>query len=189
MGGSHLCIDAVNLLKIQHQIQPQDVDKVVVSCASRLYENRQTRRPRSIMAGQMSMPFITTFAFFYDLQDPEVWRDEILSDERILQFLDHVECRVDEEIEKRWRVTGGQGEVKITAQLKGGVERSAVIMHSKGTTENPMTEEEIRQKFLLLAGRRLPAERCDQIVTAVSRLEQITDLREFTELLRTEQEN
>jgi len=188
-GGSHLCIDAVNLLKIQHQIQPQDVEKVVVSCASRLYENRQTRRPRSIMAGQMSMPFITTLAFFYDLRDPEVWREEILSDEKVLQFLDRVECRVDEEIEKRWRVTGGQGEVKVTAQLKGGVERSAVITHSKGTTDNPMTDEEIRQKFLLLAGRRFPAERCAQIVTAVSRLEQITDLREFTELLRTAQEN
>ena len=135
------------------------------------------------------MPFITTLAFFYDLQDPEIWREEILSDERILQFLDRVECRVDEEIEKRWRITGGQGEVKIIARLKGGVEKSAVITHSKGTTENPMTEEEIQQKFLLLAGRRLSAERCAQIVTAVSRLEQITDLCEFTELLRTEQQN
>ena len=41
---------------------------------------------------------------------------------RILAFLENVECRVDDEIEKRWRATGGQGEVKITARLKTGVE-------------------------------------------------------------------
>ena len=188
-GGSHLCIDAVNVLKLQYQIQPQDVEQVVVSCASRLYENRQIRRPQSIMAGQMSMPFITALAFFHDLRDPEVWKEEILSDERILQFLDRVECRVDEEIEKRWRAAGGQGEVKVVARLKGGVEKSATVAHSKGTSENPMTEEEIREKFLLLAGRRLPPERCTQVVTAVSRLEQIADVCEFTELLRTAEQN
>src|SRR5881397_225730 len=166
MGRLTLCIDAVNVLKLQYQIQPQDVEQVVVSCASRLYENRQIRRPQSIMAGQMSMPFITALAFFHDLRDPEVWKEEILSDERILQFLDRVECRVDEEIEKHWRAAGGQGEVKIIARLKGGVEKSATVAHSKGTSENPMTEEEIREKFLLLAGRRLPPERCTQVVTA-----------------------
>ena len=52
-----------------------------------------------------------------------------------------------------------------------------------------MTEEEIREKFLLLAGRRLPPERCTQVVTAVSRLEQIADVCEFTELLRTAEQN
>ncbi len=184
-GGSHLCIDAVNLLKVRHKIQPQNIDKVILSCASRLYENRQIRRPRSIMAGQMSMPFITALAFFHDLRDPDVWREEILSDERILQFLERLECRVDGEIEERWRLSGGQGEVKIVAHLKDGSERAAVISHSKGTAENPMTEAEIRDKFLLLAGRRLSAERCMQIATDVSRLEQIADVCEITELVRT----
>jgi 2-methylcitrate dehydratase PrpD len=184
-GGSHLCIDAVNLLKRQYQIQPQDVERVVVLCASRLYENRQIRRPQSIMAGQMSMPFITTLAFFHDLRDPEVWKEEILSDERILHFMDRVECRVDEGIEKRWRAAGGQGEVKIVARLRDGLEWSATIANSKGTSENPLTEEEIREKFLLLGGRRLSPDRCTQIVAAASRLEQVTDVCEFTELLRT----
>jgi len=69
------------------------------------------------------------------------------------------------------------------------VEKSATVAHSKGTSENPMTEEEIREKFLLLAGRRLPPERCTQVVTAVSRLEQIADVCEFTELLRTAEQN
>ena len=131
------------------------------------------------------MPFITALAFFHDLRDPDVWREEILSDESILQFLDRLECRVDAEIEERWRLSGGQGEVKIVAHLKDGSERVAVISHSKGTAENPMTEAEIRDKFLLLAGRRLSAERCMQIATDVSRLEQIADVCEITKLLRT----
>ena len=184
-GGSHLCIDAVNLLKGEYQVQPADVEKLNVLCASRLYENRQIRRPQSIMAGQMSMPFITALAFFYDLRDPEIWKDEILSDPGVLEFLDRVECRVDDEIERRWRAVGGQGEVKITARLKTGVKKSATVAHSKGTSQNPMTESEIGDKFRLLAGPRLPAKHCDEIADAVSRLEDITDVCELTELLRT----
>jgi 2-methylcitrate dehydratase PrpD len=184
-GGSHLCIDAVNLLKREYQIEPRDVENVIVLCANRLYQNRQIRSPQSIMAGQMSMPFITSLAFFYDLRDPEIWKEEILRDERILEFLNRVECHVDDEIETRWRISGGQGEVKIVARLKGGVERSAIVAHSKGTTENPMTEEEIREKFYLLAERRLPPNRCHEVATTVGRLEQIADICEFTELLRT----
>jgi 2-methylcitrate dehydratase PrpD len=184
-GGSHLCIDAVNLLQSEHQVKPQDIAQVTVLCASRLYENRQIRRPQSIMAGQMSMPFITSVAFFYDLRDPEIWRDEILREPRVLELLDRVECRVDDEIDRRWRAAGGQGEVKITARLTNGVERSATVAYSKGTSENPLTDSEIRDKFYLLAERRLPAKRCHQIVNAAGRLEQLADVRELTELLQT----
>lgn len=67
---------------------------------------------------------------------------------------------------------------KIVAQIGD-------IAHSKGTSENPMTEEEITGKFLLLAGRRLPLKRCHEVATAVGRLEQVADVCEFTELLRT----
>ncbi len=184
-GGSHLCIDAVNLLTREHGVKPQDVEKVIVLCASRLYDNRQIRRPQSIMAGQMSMPFITALAFFCDLRDPDIWQDATLNEPGILEFLERVECRVDDEIERRWRATGGQGEVTITARLKTGAERSATVAHSKGTSENPLTDSEIRDKFHLLAGRQLPAKRCDEVATAVSRLEELADVCELTELLRT----
>ena len=184
-GGSHLCIDAVNLLKREYHVQWQDIDKVVVLCASRLYENRQIRPPQSIMAGQMSMPFLTALAFVYDLRDPEVWGDEILSEPRVVELLDRVECRIDDEIEKRWRAAGGQGEVKIIARLKTGMERSATIAYSKGTSENPLTDTEIWDKFRLLAGWRLPHARCERIADAVSRLEEIADVCELTELVRT----
>jgi 2-methylcitrate dehydratase PrpD len=184
-GGSHLCIDGVNLLKVRDQIRPQDVERLTVLCASRLYENRQIRRPRSIMAAQMSMPFITALAFFHDLRDPDVWTEDILNNDKVLEFLNRVDCRVDDEIEKRWRVTGGQGEVKVTAQLKNGMEKSAVITHSKGTVENSLTEDETREKFSLLAGKRLLPERCQQVLSAVNRLQQIADVCEFTALLRT----
>jgi len=186
-GGSHLCIDAVNALKHEHQVKPQDVEKVTVLCASRLYENRQIRRPQSIMAGQMSMPFITTLAFFYDLRDPEIWKDETLREPRILEFLENVECRVDEEIERRWRATGGQGEVRLVARLKTGGERSTTVAHAKGTSENPLNDAEIGHKFRLLAGRQLPAKRCDEIADAVSRLEEIADVCALTEMVRTPQ--
>jgi 2-methylcitrate dehydratase PrpD len=184
-GGSHLCIDAVNLLKDQHQVSPENIEQVTVLCASRLYENRQIRSPQSIMAGQMSMPFITSLAFFYDLRDPDIWRDEILSEPRILELLDHVECRVDDEIERRWRATGGQGEVKVVARLKNGVEKSVTVAHSKGTSENPLTDSEIREKFRLLAGRRLSPERCEKVADTVCGLEEIADICELTELVRT----
>jgi 2-methylcitrate dehydratase PrpD len=74
--------------------------------------------------------------------------------------------------------------VTIIALLKNGVEKSATIVHSKGTSENPLSDSEIRDKFRLLAARRLPAKRCDEILDATGRLEQLTDVCELTELLQ-----
>lgn len=183
-GGSHLCIDAVVQLKTQYPTVAQEIEKVIVACSGRLFENRQFRRPQSIMAGQMSLPFITAVAFLYDMRDPTIWTEEIIRNEDVLRLVDKVECYVDEGIERHALETQSHGEVQVTVRLKSGTELQITVQHSKGTTENPISQEEIYSKFQLLASHVIPQTQCQEIAERVSRLEEVSDINQLSEVLR-----
>ena len=185
-GGSHLAIDAVLKLKSQFHITPDQIEKVRVACSRRLFDNRQFPRPQSIMAGQMSLPFITAAAFFYDMRDPTIWTEDMLKNEEVLQLIDRMECYVDDGIQKHATEAGSHGDVRLTLQLKSGVERQVTVQHSKGTVENPVTEDEVYSKFQVLANHVLAPAQCQQIAERVSRLESVSDIHQLSELLTTE---
>ena len=182
-GGSHLCIDAVLQLKTQFDITPEQIEKVNVACSSRLFDNRQFRRPQSIMAGQMSLPFITAMAFFYDMRDPTIWTEDILRNEDVLQLIDRMECHVDEGIDKHARAAASHGDVKLTVRLKSGVERQVTVKHSKGTVENPVSADEIHSKFQVLANHVLTQTQSRFIAETIDGLEQLRDIRELSQAL------
>jgi 2-methylcitrate dehydratase PrpD len=58
---------------------------------------------------------------------------------------------------------------------------------ARGTTENPLSRNEVREKFLFLASTVMEEDRAFEIMDAVDRLEQLSDVHELTELFRFKQ--
>lgn len=182
-GGSHICIDAVNQLKTQHQVDSHEIAKIIIRGSSKLIENRQIRRPQSIMAGQISLPFICALALLYDMRDPGIWTEAILQDGQVLAIVDQIECQVDEQIDNKARATYSNGEVTISIILKNGLQREATVEHSRGTSENPLSRDEIKSKFYCLAAQIIPEKQCALLAQTVERLEDIGDINSLGRLL------
>ena len=181
-GGAHIGIEAVEQIKNQYHIGADQVEKITVSCSRRLLEDRMFRRPESISTAQRSLPFILALSFHHDLRDPSIWTEAILNNREVLALIDKIECRLDEDIDRDARNTGGHGEIKLTVQLRDGAELHAAVSHSKGMLENPMTGDEIIDKFRFLAGKVLAPSRCEEIVNTIIRLENVDDIRRLGEL-------
>jgi 2-methylcitrate dehydratase PrpD len=181
-GGAHIGIEAVEQIKRQYGVVAEEVEKITVACSLRLLEDRVVRRPESISTAQRSLPFILALAFHHDLRDPSIWTEAILNNREVLALIDKIECRLDEDIDRDARNAGGHGQIKLTIRLLDGAERHAAVSHSKGMLENPMTGDEIIDKFRFVAGKVLAPRTCEEIVDTIIRLENVDDIRRLGEL-------
>ena len=66
---------------------------------------------------------------------------------------------------------------------KDGKTYAEELLPSKGSPQNPMTYEEIENKFMGLATRVMPKEQASKIAATVRDLEEVKDLRDLTDLL------
>jgi 2-methylcitrate dehydratase PrpD len=58
-----------------------------------------------------------------------------------------------------------------------------IVAYSKGLPENPMSAEEVKEKFCSLVDPILPAGRPQEIIDAVENIEQVKNIEELARLL------
>jgi 2-methylcitrate dehydratase PrpD len=78
------------------------------------------------------------------------------------------------------------GQVKsppLTVKTTDGKTYSEDLRPSKGSPQNPMTDQELEDKFMSLATTVLPHEQASRIVATVRTVEEIKELRDLTDLL------
>lgn len=78
------------------------------------------------------------------------------------------------------------GQVKsppLTVKTTDGKTYSEGLRPSKGSPQNPMTHEEIENKFMGLATTVMPQEQASKIAATVRNLEETKELRDLTDLL------
>jgi 2-methylcitrate dehydratase PrpD len=69
-------------------------------------------------------------------------------------------------------------------KLKNGRIYEKTVYAARGTTLNPMTKEEVNQKFRGFASAVLPNHNTEAIIETVAELERVEDIRELVRLLR-----
>lgn len=183
-GGSHVCIEAITSLIAEHSIKPDQVDRIVVGASQKLIQQHESREPQSIMAGQYSLPFVTALSFHKDLRDPGAWSVEVLQDQRIKDLVARIDWYGDEEMNNIYKKTGGYAGAKVEILLKNGMKFHKVIYNAKGTVQNPMTEDELRNKFAILAGYVLPREQVEQAINEINQVDRLGDIRQLGKLLQ-----
>lgn len=71
----------------------------------------------------------------------------------------------------------------LTVKTTDGKTYTEDLLPSKGAPQNPMTQQELENKFMGLATRVIPREQASQIAATVKDLEEVKDLRDLTNLL------
>jgi 2-methylcitrate dehydratase PrpD len=171
-GGLQRGVEAVNELKQQHGITPDQIEHIDIGCSFKVFDQHDSKKPESIMAAQYSLPFVAALAFFRDLADPSSWNESALSDSKVVELVQKVDMQVDEELDKIRRETNAYGPLKMKVRLKDGQEHQIRIEYFKGQVQNPAAPEDIVRKFNVMAKHVFPQKRLDQIAQIVDRLEQ-----------------
>ena len=180
-------IDCLMAIMEKHELRPEDVNGVdiaVLEAGFALVAEPidKKRHPESVVDAQFSMPFGAALAVLRrDASLDRYSPDEIDSDD-IKSFMARVNCirdpELDREFPKKWPA-------RVAVTTTDGRIFEHHLEYPKGDPENPLSWDELIAKFTSLASQVLPKSQCDKIVSLVRRLDQLDDISEFVDVLRT----
>jgi len=178
-------IDGVLKIVRENDLRPDQVEKVRlgllragVQLIAEPIENKY--RPQSIVDAQFSMPFGAAVALLYRKAGLGEFQLSKIRSEKVKRMMRRVECFVEPDLDKtfpkQWCAT-------VEILTKEGKRYFTKIEYPKGDPENPLTWEEMIEKFCDLSGRFMTKERRLKIVNQVRELEKVRDLSRWSSLL------
>ncbi len=182
-------IDAVLEIVNENDLRPEQVKKIKVGIlragAPLIAEPIESKyNPQSIVDAQFSMPFGATAALLYGKAGLKEFQLSTIQSRPVREMMRKVVCIVDPELDrtfpKQWRATA---EILTEDEKR----YSTTVEYPKGDPENPLSWEEMIERFHDLTGQIMKKDQRLKIVEAVERLDGIKDMRKWSsQLLRKE---
>jgi 2-methylcitrate dehydratase PrpD len=185
---THAGIDAAISLR-EEGLDIEEVEGIELGVATAVLRTiaqpeEEKARPESGYAAQFSGPFTVATALAgggglgVSLDD---FTDEAVKDPVKLDLASRVRCIADAECD---RIFPNQFPAVLRVRLKSGEAREARISHNRGGPENPLSDEELEVKFRANAGIALPAERVEELRSALEALGEADTVGDVVRLSR-----
>lgn len=182
---SHPAMCKLLELVLEHDIKSDKVKRLHVKTNRLVPLNLTFHRPTSGLQGQLSMEFCLAAILLRRRAGLSEFTDEYVNQPEVRKTIEKIEYTTytDEE------ATAGQYAFLtsfIDIELEDGRRISGRIDAAKGSAADPMTPEEIMDKFRDCAEHvRWPREPTEKCIDSIMKLEAIADIRSVTELLRS----
>ncbi|MES3001452.1 MAG: MmgE/PrpD family protein [Pseudomonadota bacterium] len=182
---THTAIEATLALAQRHAIDPATIESIEVGTNENAYRNVSTplevkTRPRSVVDAQFSIPYCVAAALVRGQVFIDDFHPEAFADETVLRIAAKVRPFADPEIQASHPRDISPATVAI--RLKDGRVLSCRQDSAKGGADNPMSFDELADKFrrcARYAGLPEGHGRTERLVDMVSRVDELADVREL----------
>ena len=134
--------------------------------------------PKSVVDAQFSMPFGGAVAILFGEATLAQYTEENAKAPRVREMMKRVRCVEDPELEKEFP---RKWPASVVIKTKQGTEHSIWVAYPKGDPENPLSWDELIDKFRNLTRTVFSGARQDAIIERVRSLEREKDLRVLSE--------
>jgi len=152
---THSAIDALTAMVQKYSLSAREIDQVVANLNQNGYNfvclpPDKIYHPESVPEAQFSLPYALATALVKGKVSLEDFTPEALKNPEVLEVASRIECRADEELTRttQSKVTPAILEIRS----KKGQTYSMRVDDRKGSPANPMTQEEVEEKFRRCAG-------------------------------------
>jgi 2-methylcitrate dehydratase PrpD len=178
-------IDGVLKIVKENDLQPDQVEKVKLGLLRAGFPLigdpiEKKYRPQSIVDAQFSMPFGAAVAILYRKAGLGEFHLSKIKSEAVRQMMRKVECFIDPDLDKTFPKQWCSTAEILTRDGKSYFTKTE---YSKGDPENPLSWEEMIEKFGDLSRRFWTRDRRSRIVEAIKELDEIRDLKKWSSLL------
>ncbi len=173
---SQALVHAILGLKTRTRIDPRKVDRIVITGTFHAgLERHLDPAPRTVLGAQYSIPFTVAAAVCYDLSDPFVFTDSLLSDPVVRELAGRVEVRPEVDRGHGWAPHGGHHIVIET----GGRRHELVADGFPGGPGRPLDFTGAAEKLYRYAGPVIGRATCEELVGLVGRVEELADVADL----------
>ncbi|MDH4207904.1 MAG: MmgE/PrpD family protein, partial [Anaerolineae bacterium] len=145
----------------------------------RLLAMPRKRDPQNVVDAQFSMPWQAAIALIDRKIDAGTFTPNNIHRPDVRELMKKVDWEVDEEFERRYPE---HYSCAVTVTMDDGTEYTSVVDDPKGDYRNPVTQQQLEDKFRGLAGMVLDAERVERIIGLVTNLHEVADVGELFSL-------
>lgn len=177
----HPAIDAAIKLRRRHGVDPVRIERVVVGT----YEVavRQcgfTKQPKSTAEAQFSLPYGVAAALADGNALLDQFSESRIRDRELLELAGRVELTVDPEMDRLYPKKWG---CRLRIEMSDGSILAGEVASAKGDPENPLSGQEMKDKFLWLAQEAVGTARSHLLVELVDNLDKLDTVLPLTRLL------
>jgi 2-methylcitrate dehydratase PrpD len=173
-------------LVMKYNLKPAEVKRIMVKAdkfAITLLTNPRDRvlRPQTVVDAQFSIPYAVAVSIARRKALLNEFSSTAIKDPEILELASKVEWAVEPAYEEKYPLYYPSS---VTVWTTDGRELTSYIEYPKGDPENPVTDEELRDKFYELASYAIASrERIDNIYNTIFSLQNYKNVNKLAELL------
>ena len=173
----HAALDCVRQLKQEHDLEPEDVKKVVIHsfawvCTHEVYG------PADMVDAQFCIPYTATMVLLGLHPGPAWYTQENLKSEEILNLSKKVKVELDPELDNAY-FEEDRLSARVEIFVENGERFETFVGIPTGDPRNPLTQQEIEGKFRNQAAYVLEEEEIERVIAKIYDLENIEDVSDL----------
>lgn len=168
----HAPIEGAIRIRERRRIALDQIAKISVSTYKQAVDGHAENRPQSSTAAKMSLPYCVAVALKTGWAGTEEFEPACFRDPEVLRLSGMVEVCEDEALTK---LVPGKRSAIVVLTLKDGRSFREHVEVPKGEPENPLSDDEIEQKFMSLASSSRTPECLKEIRAVVENMEDRLD--------------
>ena len=182
---SHAPLTALMKIVREHEIDPDQVAEIrveVIARAADILGDPAKYRPTGKETADHSLPYSLAVGLVDGMVTPLQFTQERIDDPALRPIMDKVTIVANDEFEKLFPEFQPS---RVTLTLTDGVEYQQRVDVPKGDPRDPMTEDEIAQKFNALGREVVGEQRCIELRELIMAFEHEQTLERFFRLMTT----
>jgi 2-methylcitrate dehydratase len=179
---THTHISCTLKVVTEHNIPYDQIEEVRITTIARACDilfDPHKYRPESRETADHSLPYCIAAALVDHKVTTQSFSDEKLKDPRIWEVIDRIKGEASMEFEQMFPAKQPS---KVVVRTKDGREFSEYIEYPKGDPREPMTMEDLENKFNSLSAERLTPERQQELRAMIFACEDMS-VRDFMKML------
>jgi 2-methylcitrate dehydratase PrpD len=178
----HAALDGLRSILIEEDVTAPQIDEIHVGCGHMTFVHTAWEyRPAGITGAQMSMYYgLSVMAQRRNISAGDYSEDAIANPEN-LALVPRIKIAVDPEIESRGPAFRHAARIAVLTTDGRTLRRD--VWHRRGSPENPVSRQEVEEKFAANVRSLLNAKTAERLQSLAARLDVLADAREIVEIV------
>jgi len=178
---SHSSIEAVLEMMKENHIDDSQILKVRLTISRTAKGQGQNYSPETVLAARLSIPFCVALALLDKEVSLKQFTKERLDDPQVKDMMARIEIEADPSLNEKYPETLASI-VELETRDRGTIKNQ--VIYPKGNTKNPMTKNDVADKFRKLSFVSMEETRSEEILQRLLDLDQADSLQALFDLLR-----
>lgn len=180
---THATLDTVSSLVGKYNLKSDEIAEVLVKSIWDLTQFFADTEPSEIVDAEFSVPYTVAMVILRELPGPNWFYDDAIKSQKALELAKKVKIVTDSAADELYHEPVPKLISTVIITTKDGKKLEAMTEFAKGEPENPVSRDELEEKFRRLARFVLDKKETQRVLETVNELDRLKDINELTELL------